>query len=199
MHNYLLREPAWLWCSETCTKQRRKEILLESDEIVDDLYYFKDILSVGEPRLSKVVTQDLLNLLVFPILIPLLQLRQSNVSNFLSYLFFVFKFGNFTVNNVMGLRWDWLLSICFKMMAVSTLKEIKWWVLPFEHWLVALDFLIESVQVICFSNNFFYSYILGHGLFLLSYFVWKCLGRYHAISLVGIIYIQTSWSLTFWN
>ncbi|KDO70591.1 hypothetical protein CISIN_1g0461932mg, partial [Citrus sinensis] len=63
---------------ETCTKQRRKEILLESDEIVDDLYYFKDILSVGEPRLSKVVTQDLLNLLVFPILIPLLQLRQSN-------------------------------------------------------------------------------------------------------------------------
>ncbi|GAY32952.1 hypothetical protein CUMW_004930 [Citrus unshiu] len=63
---------------ETCTKQRRKEILLESDEIVDDLYYFKDILSVGEPRLSKVVTQDLLNLLVVPILIPLLQLRQSN-------------------------------------------------------------------------------------------------------------------------
>ncbi|KAH9737987.1 protein TRANSPARENT TESTA 9 [Citrus sinensis] len=63
---------------ETCTKQRRKEILLESDEIVDDLYYFKDILSVGEPRLSKVVTQDLLNLLVFPILILLLQLRQSN-------------------------------------------------------------------------------------------------------------------------
>lgn len=88
MHNYLLKEPAWLWCSEICTKQRRKEILLKSDEIVDDLYYFKDILSVGEPRLSKVVTQDLLNLLVFPILIPLLQLRQSNVSNFLSYLFF---------------------------------------------------------------------------------------------------------------
>lgn len=63
---------------ETCTKQRRKEILLESDKIVDDLYYFKDILSVGEPRLSKVVTQDLLNLLVFPILLTLLQLRQSN-------------------------------------------------------------------------------------------------------------------------
>ncbi|TXG58156.1 hypothetical protein EZV62_015985 [Acer yangbiense] len=63
---------------EPCTHQRRKEILLESDKIVDDLYYFKDVLSVGDSQLSKVVTQNLLNLLVFPILFPLLQLRQSN-------------------------------------------------------------------------------------------------------------------------
>ncbi|KAI9153303.1 hypothetical protein LWI28_009196 [Acer negundo] len=63
---------------EPCTHQRRKEILLESDKIVDDLYYFKDVLSVGDSQLSKVVTQNLLNLLVLPILFPLLQLRQSN-------------------------------------------------------------------------------------------------------------------------
>ncbi|KAK2655428.1 hypothetical protein Ddye_008480 [Dipteronia dyeriana] len=63
---------------EPCTHQRRKEILLESDKIVDDLYYFKDVLSVGDSQLSKVVTQNLLNLLVFPILFPLLQLRQSH-------------------------------------------------------------------------------------------------------------------------
>ncbi|KAK0584010.1 hypothetical protein LWI29_006418 [Acer saccharum] len=63
---------------EPCTHQRRKEILLESDKIVDDLYYFKDVLSVGDSQLSKVVIQNLLNLLVFPILFPLLQLRQSN-------------------------------------------------------------------------------------------------------------------------
>ncbi|KAL5808652.1 hypothetical protein ACOSQ3_029343 [Xanthoceras sorbifolium] len=63
---------------EPYTYQRRKAILLESNKIVDDLYYFKDVLSVGDSQLSKVVSQNLLSLLVFPILFPLLQLRQSN-------------------------------------------------------------------------------------------------------------------------
>ncbi|CAK7341991.1 unnamed protein product [Dovyalis caffra] len=58
--------------------QRRKELLLETDRIVDDLYYLKDILCVGESRLCKVVAQNVLNLLVFPILLPLLQLTQSD-------------------------------------------------------------------------------------------------------------------------
>ncbi|KAJ4705378.1 Protein CLEC16A like [Melia azedarach] len=66
---------------ETCTNERRKEILLESDKLVDDLYYFKDILSVGESCLTKVVNQNLLNLLVLPLLLPLQQLRQSNGFN----------------------------------------------------------------------------------------------------------------------
>ncbi|OAY42978.1 protein TRANSPARENT TESTA 9 isoform X2 [Manihot esculenta] len=65
----------------TCTDQKRKELLLETDKIVDDLYYFKDILCVGESRLSDVVTQNLLNLFVFPILLPLLQLRRNEGSN----------------------------------------------------------------------------------------------------------------------
>ncbi|KAF2289654.1 hypothetical protein GH714_037724 [Hevea brasiliensis] len=64
-----------------CTDQIRKELLLETDKIVDDLYYFKDILSVGESRLSEVVTQNLLNLFVFPILLPLLKLRRNDGSN----------------------------------------------------------------------------------------------------------------------
>ncbi|KAJ0028310.1 hypothetical protein Pint_36142 [Pistacia integerrima] len=63
---------------ETYTDQKKRDILLESDKIIDDMYYFKDILSVGESRLSKVVSKDLLSLLVFPILLPLLQIRQSN-------------------------------------------------------------------------------------------------------------------------
>ncbi|XP_031283704.1 protein TRANSPARENT TESTA 9-like isoform X2 [Pistacia vera] len=63
---------------EKYTDQKKRDILLESDKIIDDMYYFKDILSVGESRLSKVVSKDLLSLLVFPILLPLLQMQQSN-------------------------------------------------------------------------------------------------------------------------
>ncbi|XP_034887329.1 protein TRANSPARENT TESTA 9 isoform X4 [Populus alba] len=66
---------------EMGVNQRRKELLLKTDRIVDDLYYLKDILYVGESRLSKVVTQNVLNLLLIPILHPLLHSRQSDGSN----------------------------------------------------------------------------------------------------------------------
>ncbi|XP_024459613.1 protein TRANSPARENT TESTA 9 isoform X3 [Populus trichocarpa] len=66
---------------EMGVNQRRKELLLKTDRIVDDLYYLKDILCVGESRLSKVVTQNVLNLLLIPILHPLLHSRQSDGSN----------------------------------------------------------------------------------------------------------------------
>ncbi|KAF5473495.1 hypothetical protein F2P56_010102 [Juglans regia] len=62
---------------EMCTHGRRNELILETDKIVDDLYYFKDILSVSENRLGRFITQNLFSLLVFPILLPLLQLRQQ--------------------------------------------------------------------------------------------------------------------------
>ncbi|XP_041027932.1 protein TRANSPARENT TESTA 9-like isoform X1 [Juglans microcarpa x Juglans regia] len=69
---------------EMCTHGRRNELILETDKIVDDLYYLKDILSVSENRLGRFITQNLFSLLVFPILLPLLQLRQqidgSNIS-----------------------------------------------------------------------------------------------------------------------
>ncbi|KAM7505033.1 hypothetical protein LguiB_003937 [Lonicera macranthoides] len=66
---------------ETCSLEKRKELFVGSDKIVDDLYYFKDILSVGKTRLSKMVIQNLISILVFPILIPLLQLNQSSGTN----------------------------------------------------------------------------------------------------------------------
>lgn len=66
---------------ETSTDGRRNELILETDKIVDDLYYFKDILSVGEYRLNRLITQNLFSLLVFPMLLPLLQLRQNDGSN----------------------------------------------------------------------------------------------------------------------
>ncbi|XVF55836.1 hypothetical protein PTKIN_Ptkin06aG0068600 [Pterospermum kingtungense] len=65
---------------EKNTHQKSKDIFLETDKIIDDLYYLKDIISVGEPRLSRVVTQNLLSLLVFPLLLPLLQLGENKGS-----------------------------------------------------------------------------------------------------------------------
>ncbi|PRQ44103.1 hypothetical protein RchiOBHm_Chr3g0475531 [Rosa chinensis] len=63
------------------TYQKREELLLETDEIIDDLYYLKDMLGIGDSRLSRVVMENLLRVLVFPILLPLLQLTQINGSN----------------------------------------------------------------------------------------------------------------------
>ncbi|XP_022766977.1 uncharacterized protein LOC111311664 isoform X2 [Durio zibethinus] len=69
---------------EKCTLQKNKDIFLETDKIIDDLYYFKDILSVGESRLHRVVTQNLLSFLIFPLLLPLLQLGENKGSHNIS-------------------------------------------------------------------------------------------------------------------
>lgn len=62
---------------------KRNGLILESDKIVDDLYYFKDILSVGEPRLSRLVIENLLHRLIFPMLLSLLASKDKNVRCFL--------------------------------------------------------------------------------------------------------------------
>ncbi|KAB1203036.1 Protein CLEC16A [Morella rubra] len=95
---------------QTGTHGRRNELILETDKIVDDLYYLKDILGVGECHLSRLITQNLFSLLVFPILLPLLQLRQldgSNVSAVTS-LYIISRLlqvvgGKTTINTVAGL------------------------------------------------------------------------------------------------
>ncbi|KAL5545751.1 hypothetical protein UlMin_005438 [Ulmus minor] len=66
---------------EKCAHQKKTQLLLQADKIVDDLYYFKDILRIGESRLTRLVTENLLSLLVFPILLPFLQLKPENASN----------------------------------------------------------------------------------------------------------------------
>ncbi|KAH1262577.1 Protein TRANSPARENT TESTA 9 [Glycine max] len=45
----------------------------------DELHYFKDILSVGEPRLTRLVTENLLNGLVFPLLFSFMASKNKNV------------------------------------------------------------------------------------------------------------------------
>ncbi|XP_030448909.1 protein TRANSPARENT TESTA 9-like isoform X1 [Syzygium oleosum] len=68
--------------NETSPQGRIKEIQLDTDKVVDDLYYLKDIICIGELRLSRCVMENLLKLLVLPALIPLLQFEEKSDSIF---------------------------------------------------------------------------------------------------------------------
>ncbi|XP_040863704.1 protein TRANSPARENT TESTA 9 isoform X6 [Glycine max] len=62
-------------------QKRRDGVILEADKIADELHYFKDILSVGEPRLTRLVTENLLNGLVFPLLFSFMASKNKNGSD----------------------------------------------------------------------------------------------------------------------
>ncbi|CAI0462778.1 unnamed protein product [Linum tenue] len=83
---------------ERFTDHGWKELLLEADKIVDEIYYLKDIISVGESCLSEAVALSLVNFLIFPILGRLLKTQQSDVSCllpnfFCSYIYSYFSQG----------------------------------------------------------------------------------------------------------
>ncbi|GMH09989.1 hypothetical protein Nepgr_011830 [Nepenthes gracilis] len=60
-----------------CSADRGKELISAIEKFLDDLYYVKDLLCVGESRLSSLVTQKVLGLLVVPIMVPFIQLNQD--------------------------------------------------------------------------------------------------------------------------
>ncbi|KAG8483814.1 hypothetical protein CXB51_023387 [Gossypium anomalum] len=91
---------------DKCTHQRNKDIFLKTDKIVDDLFYFKDMLSVGESRLSRVVTQNLLSLLILPLLLPLLKLGENK------FLVLQVVGGKHLINGVAGLLLYHYMALC---------------------------------------------------------------------------------------
>ncbi|PPD77897.1 hypothetical protein GOBAR_DD25180 [Gossypium barbadense] len=105
---------------DKCTHQRNKDIFLKTDKIVDDLFYFKDMLSVGESRLSRVVTQNLLSLLILPLLLPLLKLGENKGSYHISAvtsLYIVSRLlqvvgGKHLINGVAGLLLYHYMALC---------------------------------------------------------------------------------------
>ncbi|OVA07121.1 hypothetical protein BVC80_1289g38 [Macleaya cordata] len=62
---------------DTCTYEMRNQLRMKTDQVVNDLYYFNDILRIGQPRLSRLMVENLLRSLVLPVLVPLLQLNQN--------------------------------------------------------------------------------------------------------------------------
>nr|XP_027068514.1 protein TRANSPARENT TESTA 9-like isoform X1 [Coffea arabica] len=59
--------------------EKKRELLSETDRILDDFYYLKDILCIPEQRLNKLVTENIVNMLILPMLLTLLNNRLSNV------------------------------------------------------------------------------------------------------------------------
>ncbi|XP_077238440.1 CLEC16A-like protein isoform X3 [Tasmannia lanceolata] len=53
-------------------------ILAAVDEIEDTLYYFSDVISSGVPNLGRLITDNILQLLVFPFLLPSLSIESSD-------------------------------------------------------------------------------------------------------------------------
>lgn len=45
-------------------------ILAAVDEIEDNLYYFSDVVSAGIPDVGRLITDNILQLLIFPLLLP---------------------------------------------------------------------------------------------------------------------------------
>ncbi|XP_027068506.1 protein TRANSPARENT TESTA 9-like isoform X7 [Coffea eugenioides] len=58
--------------------EKKRELLSETDRILDDFYYLKDILCIPEQRLNKLVTENIVNMLILPMLLTLLNNRLSN-------------------------------------------------------------------------------------------------------------------------
>uniref|UniRef100_A0A0R0L4J4 FPL domain-containing protein n=1 Tax=Glycine max TaxID=3847 RepID=A0A0R0L4J4_SOYBN len=66
------------------------QIIVVLDEIKDNLYYFSDVISVGIPDVGRVITDNNLMLLIFPILLHSLRVVDANVWNFSLCLSIVF-------------------------------------------------------------------------------------------------------------
>ncbi|CAL9043804.1 unnamed protein product [Musa banksii] len=67
--------------SETLRKQDASDssssILDAVDDIEDNLYYFSDVISAGVPDLGRLLTENILQLLVFPLLLPSLKKQNA--------------------------------------------------------------------------------------------------------------------------
>ena len=54
-------------------------ILATVDEIEDNLYYFSDVISAGIPVVGRLITDNILQLLILPLLFPALQIYDDSV------------------------------------------------------------------------------------------------------------------------
>ncbi|CAN0852802.1 Protein TRANSPARENT TESTA 9 [Linum grandiflorum] len=64
---------------QTIDPERTTAILAAVDEIEDNLYYFSDVISAGIPDVGRLITDNILQLLILPLLLPSLRLDAVNV------------------------------------------------------------------------------------------------------------------------
>ncbi|XP_057981362.1 protein TRANSPARENT TESTA 9 isoform X2 [Malania oleifera] len=64
--------------SENLGPESTSGILSVVDDIEDDLYYFSDVISAGIPDVGKLIADNILQLLIFPLLLPSLRMDTVN-------------------------------------------------------------------------------------------------------------------------
>ncbi|KAI4378645.1 hypothetical protein MLD38_016097 [Melastoma candidum] len=63
---------------KTDSSARKQKLNLETEKLLDDLYYLKDIICTRDSILERLVIQNLLKFLVFPALVALFQIKENN-------------------------------------------------------------------------------------------------------------------------
>ncbi|XP_057741493.1 protein TRANSPARENT TESTA 9-like isoform X1 [Arachis stenosperma] len=121
------------------TQKRRNGLILESDKIIDELYYLKDILSVDEPRLNQLVTENLLNGLVFPVLFSLPASMNNNGSDLsaITSLYILSRLlqvvgGRSMINNVAGVILYHFLNLNARTLSEGNASDSSNEVKPFS-------------------------------------------------------------------
>jgi len=54
-------------------------IIAAVDEIEDNLYYVSDVVSAGIPDVGRLITDGIMMILIFPLLLPSLRVMPNNV------------------------------------------------------------------------------------------------------------------------
>lgn len=75
----LLTRSSDLWYRNPDSSELTSGIHTSVDEIEDNLYYCSDVISSGVPELGRLITESILDLLVFPLLLPAMR-KQHTVS-----------------------------------------------------------------------------------------------------------------------
>ncbi|XP_027367126.1 protein TRANSPARENT TESTA 9-like isoform X2 [Abrus precatorius] len=151
------------------TQKRRNGLMLESDKIVDEMYFFKDILSVGEPRLSRLVTENLLNGLVFPVLFSLLASKNKigyDLSAITS-LYIISRLlqvvgGRSIINNVAGVILYYFLNINVRVLSEGNdASDVHDDVKPFSNCLYEVERIICNASESNGSESINRTYLSG--------------------------------------
>lgn len=72
---WLVAESNWIY--RDLGSDSSTHILSAVDEIEDNLYYFSDVISAGIPDVGKLITDNILKLLIFPSILPSLRMVSS--------------------------------------------------------------------------------------------------------------------------
>lgn len=78
-NNIILLRRSNYFCDRKPSQEIASSILAAVNEIEDTLYYFSDVISAGILDVGRLMTDNLLVLLIFPILFPSLSAQVVNV------------------------------------------------------------------------------------------------------------------------